>query len=468
MRTLRLTLALAALLLFCFQTAIKADNVDDFITLHMQKRHIPALSLAIVKDGKVLKMRGYGLASVELGAPATAESVYQIASMTKSFTATAIMLLAEEGKLGLDDKVAQYVSGVPASWSEMTIRHLLTHTAGTVGEATPWTLETAGKFYTREEYLKIILNAPLNFAPGTRYSYSNSGFYLLALIIEKVTGKSYAEFLSERIFKPLGMNSTRVYDPWEVVPHKVNAYGWDNNKLIVPLLIHPSQTVGGGNLLSSVADLVKFDDALGNGKLLKKSTLEQMWTPARLNNGEELGYGLGWTVFSYRGHKIIGHSGNTVGFASQLYRFRDDGTSIILLCNMFRGDDAPFKLSLRLATLLIPDLNIPAQPITDAEPQLTQRLKQFLEGIPEGKFDASVFSQRLRGAFNPHVIRAITQEYEQQYGPLKSLALLERKTEGAKRLYMYRAIFEKKRMLYYLTVTSAGEIDDFGQDPEDE
>src|SRR5215212_498443 len=147
----------AALLLFCFQAALRADTVDDFITTQMQKRHIPGLSLAVIKDGKVVKMRGYGLASVELGVPATEDSVYQIASMTKSFTATAIMMLVEEGKLGLDDKITQHLSGLPASWGEITIRHLLTHTSGVVGDPLPWSLDTVGKFYPRDEYLKLIL-----------------------------------------------------------------------------------------------------------------------------------------------------------------------------------------------------------------------------------------------------------------------------------------------------------------------
>jgi D-alanyl-D-alanine carboxypeptidase len=468
MRKLTVKLAFPALLLVCFQMTAMADHVDEFVTAQMQKRHIPGLSLAVIKDGKVVKMRGYGLASVELGVPATEDSVYQIASMTKSFTATAIMMLVEEGKVGLDDKITQYLGGLPATWSEITIRHLLTHTSGVVGEPLPWSLDTVGKFYPRDEYLKIILSAPLQFPPGTRYAYGNSDYYLLAVIIEKVSGKPYADFLSERIFKPLGMTSTRANDPWEVVRNRVNAYGWDHNLLVVPLLIHPSQTTGSGNLLSTVADLAKFEAALARGSLLTKSSLEQMWTPAKLSNGEETGNGLGWTVFNFRGRRIVGHGGNTIGFASQLSRFVDDGTTIILLCNMFRGDDAPFKLSLRLAGLFIPDLAIPARPIADSDPQFTQRVKLLLEGISEGRVDLQLFSPRLRSALSPDVLKAMKQEYEQQYGRLKSLLLLERRDDGASRLYMYRAAFEKKTLFYYLKVTGEGGIDELGQEPEGE
>ncbi|HWT01253.1 MAG TPA: serine hydrolase domain-containing protein [Pyrinomonadaceae bacterium] len=465
MRTLAVKLAFAALALFCFRGPAAADAVDDFVTSQMQKRHIPGLSLAVVKDGKVVKMRGYGLASVELGVPATEESVYQLASMTKSFTATAVMMLVEEGKLGLDDKISQHLGGLRADWGEVTIRHLLTHTSGVPGEALPWSMDTVGKFYPRDEYLKLIVNAPLQFAPGTRFVYGNSDYYLLAAIIEKAGGKPYGEFLSERIFKPLGMTATRVNDPWEVVKNRVNAYGWDN-KLVAPLTFHPSQAVGSGNLLSSVSDLVKFEAALGAGRLLKKSSLEQMWTPARLKGGEETSYGLGWTVFNFRGHKIIGHGGNTIGFASQLSRF-DDGTSVILLCNMFRGDDAPFKLSFRLAGFFIPDFAIPARPIVDTDPQFTERLRQLLAGVAEGKVDAALFSPKLRGAFSQDAINAMKQEYA-QFGPLKSLSLLESKADGANRLLMYRAAFEKKTLLYYIEAAGGGLIDDFGKEPEDE
>jgi D-alanyl-D-alanine carboxypeptidase len=465
MRTLAVKLAFAALLLLCFHAAAAADAVDDYVTAQMQKRHIPGLSLAVIKDGKVVKMRGYGLASVELGVPATEESVYPLASLTKSFTATAVMMLVEEGKLGLDDHVSQHISGLPARWGEITIRHLLTHTSGVAGDPIPWSLDTVNKYYPQDEYLKLIVNAPLQFPAGTRYSYANSDYFLLAVIIEKASGKSYADFLAERIFKPLGMTETRVNDPWEIVKGRVNAYGWDHDSLIVPLQIHPSQAVGSGNLLSSVADLAKFEAALGAGRLLKKSTLEQMWTPAKLSNGEEVSYGLGWTIYNFRGHKVVGHSGNTIGFASQLSRY-DDRTSIILLCNMFRGDDAPFKLSFRLAGFFIPDLAIPARAAADADPQFTERLKQLLAGIPDGKVDATIFSPKLRGAFSQDVINAMKQEYE-QYGPLKSLSLLERRADGANWLDMYRATFEKKSLFYYLKVTREGEIDDFGKEPED-
>jgi D-alanyl-D-alanine carboxypeptidase len=467
MRALPFKPAFTILLLFCLHATALADSVDDYVVSQMQKRHIPGLSLAVIKDGKVVKMRGYGLASVELGAPATEDSVYQIGSLTKAFTATAIMLLAEDGRLGLDDKVSKHLDGLPAAWGEITIRHLLTHTSGLVPDPVPWSLETVGRPYTREELLKMITVAPLQFPAGTMYRYANSDYYLLALVVEKASGKSYGEFLSERIFTPLGMTATRVNDPWEVVPGRASGYGWEQDKLNVPPQIHPSQMLGSGSLLSTVVDLAKFDAALTAGSLLKRSSLEQMWTSAKIN-GYETGYGLGWNVYDYRGHKIVGHGGNTPGFASQLFHFVGGGTSIILLCNKVRGDDSPYKLSLRLSTLIIPDLAIPARPIADADPQTTQKVRQLVEGISEGKVDPALLSPRMRAAWSPDIIKVLKQLYEQEKGRLKSLSLLERKAEGSDRLYMYRAAFEKETVLYYVRVTGEGEIDSFEQDSADE
>ncbi len=467
MRVLFIKLTSVTLLLFCLHAAARADTIDDFVTAQMQKRHIPGVSLAVIKDGKVVKMRGYGLASVELGAPATENTVYEIASVTKSFTATAIMMLAEDGKLGLDDKITRYMSGLPPTWGEITLRHLLTHTSGVASDPVPWSLETVGRPYAREELLNIIKGAPLQFPPGTMYRYANSDYYLLALIIEKVSGKSYGEFLAERIFTPLGMTATRVDDPWEVVPGRAAGYGWEHDRLNTPPQIHPSQTLGSGNLLSTVVDLAKFDAGLTEGRLLKKASLDEMWAPAKIN-GEEIGYGLGWNVYDYRGHRIIGHGGNATGFASQLAHYVADGTTVILLCNKFRGDDSPYKLSLRLATKIIPDLAIPARPIADTDPQVTQKVKLLVEGISEGTVDPALLSPRMRAAWPPDIIKILRQLYEREKGRLKSLALLEKKTDGAGRLYMYRAAFEKETVLYYVRVTGEGRIDGFDQDPADD
>jgi D-alanyl-D-alanine carboxypeptidase len=459
--------ALAALMLFGAVPDARADELDDFVRARMERRHIPGLSLAVLKDGKVVKMRGYGLASVEFGAPATENSVYQIASITKTFTATAVMLLVAEGRLGLDDRVVDRLGGLPASWGDVTVRHLLTHTSGLTVDATPWTWETAGLIYSRDDYMKRLTAAPLQFPAGTRYSYSNSGYAVLALLVEAVGGRPYGEFLAERIFRPLGMTSTRVNDPSEVVRFRAAGYGWEGNTLKASGLIHPSHSFGSGDLLSTAADLSKFVVGIAEGRLLPRPVVDLMWTPARLAGGEEVSYGLGWNVFKVRGHRVVGHGGNSTGFASQMFRF-GDGTVIVLLCNGTWGDDMPFKMSLRLAGLVVPELAIPSRPTADGDPVFTAKVRALVEGLGAGRVDASLLSPRLAGLLTPQALESTRRTYEGQYGTLRSMALLERRADGPARHSMYRAVFARKTLLLYVTATGDGRIDDFGQEPEEE
>ena len=182
--------------------------MDDLLTAEIQKRHLPGLSVAVVRDGEIIKTAAYGLADLELDVPATPKTVFQIQSITKTFTAAAILLLAEEGKLALDDPVAKHLEGTPDSWKGITIRHLLNHTSGIkdfINDATAsLRLEV-----TEEEVLRATASRPLNFPPGERWAYSNTNYHLLAMIIRKLSGQWYGDFLRERIFVPLGMTDTR-------------------------------------------------------------------------------------------------------------------------------------------------------------------------------------------------------------------------------------------------------------------
>ncbi len=198
-----------------------ARSIDDYVLGVIQKRHIPGVSVAIVKNGKLLQAKGYGLANVELSVPATEKTVYQLASVTKQFTATAIMMLVEQGKLGLGDKISKHLPDLPAAWKEVTIRHLLNHTSGIKSYTSVKDFfKTARKDYTHREILDLVAKDPLEFAPGEKWRYCNTGYFLLGMIIEKVSGKTYGEFLDERIFKPLGMTQTRVNDLHAIIPNR--------------------------------------------------------------------------------------------------------------------------------------------------------------------------------------------------------------------------------------------------------
>ncbi len=245
--------AVALLLLGLSLATALADGVDEYVQKQLETRHIPGVSVAVVKDGRVVMAKGYGVANVELSVPANENTVYQLASVTKQFTATAIMMLVEAGKLSLDDKVTKVLDGLPAAWSEVTVRHLLNHTSGIKSyTSVPSFFATARKDYQKEEIIKLVADAPLEFAPGEKWNYNNTGFFLLGLIIEKVSGKDYGAFLHERIFQPLGMTSTRVNDLKEIIRNRAPGYAWQNGTLRNGEYLSPTQPYSAGALVSNV------------------------------------------------------------------------------------------------------------------------------------------------------------------------------------------------------------------------
>jgi D-alanyl-D-alanine carboxypeptidase len=313
--------------------------VNEYLGAERARQRIPGLSVGVVRDGKPVLAQGYGFANVERAVPAGKETVYGIASMTKSFTATAIMMLVEEGKITVEDSLSRHLPDAPAAWKQITLRHLLTHTSGIpdLGGPSPGAIiqEASGR--------------PLDFQPGEKWSYSNTGYTILGRIIEKLTGKPLEQFLDERIFRPLQMNFTaKDFTDLNLLS---TGYDWQDGKLLKinaadrygPRQFDRRPAFGHGGFVSTVMDLVKWDAALDTEKLLKRSTLEQMWTPARLNDGAPApawggGYGFGWMVSGDPGHKEVAHGGNTVGVSSVMMRFLGDRLTVIVLSNRNRVD----------------------------------------------------------------------------------------------------------------------------------
>ncbi|MEP7303994.1 MAG: serine hydrolase domain-containing protein [Acidobacteriota bacterium] len=320
------------LVLLCAGTvAIGADQTDDYVKAEMQRQHIPGLSLAVVKDGKIIKAGGYGLADMKLKTPATPSTVYKIGSVSKQFIATGIMLLVQDRQLGLDDPIRQYLEGTPAAWNGITIRHLLTHTSGLVREVPGY---DPFKIQKDADVIEAAYRVPLNSAPGARYEYSNAGYFALAEIIRKVSHRPWNEYLSERVFKPAGMNTTHPTNTTEAVSDRAAGYS-DNDKLrdaVVWLALRPS-----GAFLSTVLDLAKWDAALYTDTVLRDASRREMWTPVPLNNSGFYPYGFGWELDSLNGHRQVHHGGGVPGFLSEFARYVDDRLTVIVLMNL---DDA--------------------------------------------------------------------------------------------------------------------------------
>lgn len=307
-----------------------AAPVDDFIRSEMQKLGIPGLSVAVIKDRKIIKLAGYGSANLETGSPASPDTIYKIASLSKPFIASAMLILVEDNKIQLDDKVSQYLEGTPDSWRDITIRHALTHTSGIPRDPADY------HPYQEQEPMAVIISAyalPLSFQPGEKFLYSNVGYYVLAQIIEKTTGGPWETFIADRMFKPASLQATQPLTT-AVVPGRASGYDQANGK--------PTNAENwiaarpGAAFLSSVRDLAKWDIYLDTHKPLSPSSWEQIRTPPKFPDGRTGEYGLGWYVESYLGHARIHHDGQYPGFRSTWERFEDDKLTVIILANAGR------------------------------------------------------------------------------------------------------------------------------------
>ncbi len=342
--------------------------IDEYIQATMTQEHIPGLSIAVVQDGEPVLVKGYGLANVEHSVPATEQTVYEIASIGKTFTATVTMMLVEEGVISLDDSIVDYLDKPPEAWRPVTLKHILSHQSGIPSYTDAknyW--EITRLDLSKAEILALITDLPLKFQPGELNAYDNTGYYLLGLMLEKVTGQPYEELLRERIFAPLGMNATIMNNPASIVPHRAAGYRWQNETLRNKPYYSPSVTYSAGGQLSSVEDMVKWEKALGSETLLRRATLDMMWTPhpsACGHEWEKLRYvaGLGWFILNYGDQRVVSHNGSILGFATNMTRFIDHKITVILFCNLDKIA-RPDAIAKEIAGYFCPSLaELPLQP----------------------------------------------------------------------------------------------------------
>ena len=353
------------LLVLGYSSLAWADDVDDFVQRQMETRHAPGLALLVVKDGQTVRSKGYGMANLEHQVPVKPETIFQSGSVGKQFTATGVMMLVEAGKLALEDPIGKYLT-VPESWKGITIRHLLTHTSG-LGDY-PEELDFR-KDYTEDELLQMVTKQPLLFVPGAQWRYSNLGYLTLGILIHKVTGKFYGDFLQERVFQPLGISSTRIISEADIVPNRAAGYRLVKEEVKNQDWVSPTlNTTADGALYFNVVDLAKWDAALYTEKLLKKSSLDQMWTPVKLNDGSSEAYGFGWSVNQYNGHRRIEHGGGWQGFTTHIARYVDDRLTVIVLTNLAQMD--PQYVAHGVAGFYVPELALPKHTRITIDPKL--------------------------------------------------------------------------------------------------
>ena len=335
----------------CQTPASHPDAVAQYVNAEMARQHVPGVALLVARNGEIVRAQGFGFSNVELQVPVKPETLFQSGSMGKQFTATAIMMLVEEGKIGLDDSITKYLPEAPGTWKAVTIRHLLTHTGGFTDYPKDFNFR---KDYTEDELLKIVAAMPLAFPPGTKWSYSNLGYLTLGILIHRVTGNFYGDMLQARIFRPLGMQTTRIMSEADIIPNRAAGYRLVKGELKNQEWVAPAlNTTADGSLYFSILDLAKWDAALYSEKLLKRSSLEQMWTVVKLNNGRPNSgdYGFGWEITTAHGHRVVGHSGSWQGFKTQISRYVDDKLTVVVLANLAEAD--PGKIGKHVAKIYL-------------------------------------------------------------------------------------------------------------------
>jgi CubicO group peptidase (beta-lactamase class C family) len=452
-----LFLALAGMDRVCAQDTV-TRAVDEFVRVEMERQKIPGVSIAVVRDGKPVQVKGYGLSNIEHQVAVKPETIFQSGSVGKQFTAFAVMLLVDEGKISLDEKISKYLGEVPESWKNVTVRHLLTHTGGLTDYTQDFNL---WQDYTEDELLKKAQGVPTAFAPGEKWQYSNLGYLTLGVLIHKVSGKFYGDLLQERVFKPLGMTTARVISEADIIPNRAMGYRLDKGELKHQTWVAPQfNTTADGALYLTALDMIKWDEGLAQGKLLKKESYEQMWTPVKLNSGQTYPYGFGWALGNVNGHKLIEHGGAWQGFKAHISRYPDNKLTVIVFANLAQTNQS--KLAHGIAriyeTALIP------KPIEDPEPKATALFRAQLVKLAEGKPDLDLFTPEMQKLISGPQDRFTA--FVKSLGEIKKFELLERKEIPIGIAYRYRVEFATETAYVNVVKKADGKIGALGFQPQ--
>jgi CubicO group peptidase (beta-lactamase class C family) len=335
MRTRHLLFVFAAA--FSFISSAMSETAEQTVDNLFQKfsGSAPGAAVMVIKNGKPVLAKAYGLANIEKKTPCSTNTNFRLASVTKQFTAMTILILADQGKLSLDDKITKFFPEFPAYGKEITVHHLLTHTSGLIDYEDVIPTGTTIPVIDRDVLLLLLQQNKTYFEPGAEFRYSNSAYALLTLIVESVSGKTFSAFLKENVFNPLGMDQSLAYEPGiSIVPNRSYGYGEKADAFEFSDQSLTSAVLGDGGVYSSVLDLYKWDQALYTDKLVSGKMLRNAFTiHSSKSDFKKTGYGYGWYISAHRGVKKIWHYGSTCGFSTKIERFPDKQLTVILLTN---------------------------------------------------------------------------------------------------------------------------------------
>ena len=392
------------------------EQIDAIVEETMARDQIVGTSVGVHRRGEVLLAKGYGYADLENQVRATEHTVFRIGSITKQFTAAAILILEERDRLRLSDPLTEFLPDYETTGHHISVERLLNHTSGIKGYT-----EMGEKFWgksrldlSHEEMVELFSAEPFQFAPGEEYSYNNSAYYLLGLIIEKVSGKSYADFLQENLWTPLGMRESHYLYNDPIVPNRAEGYEVQDGEVVNDAPLSMRLPFSAGSLGSSVMDLITWQHALSNERLLSGESYSKMTTPGTLTSGKKLDYGFGLSVGELSGRRKISHGGGINGFRTQLAYYPEDALTVVVLCNTGAAQPSPLESRIARAVLGIPET--PVEEVTLGEDELRKYAGNYNPArapfevrLVDGAL--TLFGSRLRPVGN-HLFFPVSDDYQ--------------------------------------------------------
>lgn len=442
----------AALTLTLAGSPALADPVDDLVETYRAASHIPGVAVAVIEDGRITKLAGYGAANLEWDSPVTPDTRFQTASASKIFAGVVLMRMVEQGALSLDDPLTKFFDGAPETWRSITVRHLAGHTSGlSEARGLPTNLTPA-------EVAIEAMKLPLAYPTGSESRYGLTDFVVMTAILEKVSGLTYAELVQREISTPLGLTHTGVTNlretgmvrAAEIMPGRARVYGWREGVQRDEEALYPINTYAAGGLYSSARDIATLMAALEEGRLLSRESFALLTTPTKLNDGRDGGFGVGWTFDRYNGRATVGHTGGPA--LADVMFVPSERLTVIVLTNQRRFYPL---LSHAIADLELPAA-VEAPAIPDDKPALTAALRETLDGAAAGHVDPERFTEADRAGavgfysdFGQAMLTAV--------GPIHAVELLgERTVDNGQARRLYRIRFERLTMKFVVRADTEG------------
>jgi len=433
-------------------------QIDTYVQAQMASQHIPGLTLVVNMNGQPALEKSYGVANIAASTPATPATVFRIGSITKQFTATAIMLLVQDGRIGLDDKVSRYLPTAPASWNAITIRHLLQHTSGLQRDlpAAPLAQVNPNALPPIDDLVAMAGQIPLENQTGAVQSYSNAGYHLLGFVIEKVSGQYFADFLRQRVFAPLAMTSADVIRTKKTGFAMATGYLWDGSghSAASGYFLTPGLIEAEGNLQMNALDLAKWDASLLTERILTKASLAQMWTPARLNDGTTAPYGFGWVLDAINQRPYTWHDGAVEGFSSSIARHTGEGVSVIVLDNLNRA--APTRIGAGVAAIVKPELSWIGA--ADPKPATGELLRSLIDEVKRGGLAVDDrFAPELKAILVPEAVAGFV-EFFKPWGSIDEVAYVDQGSVAGVVMARYIVRGKNEQLLIGIALDTGGKV----------